>query len=168
MICYECDYKIKRDFANFCDQCGADLNEMNKPKVKNQDTQKNIISLDLEMERVTDLFLLWNFNIVASFIFYIIHLKTDHFGFLVLIILFMLILSWILLLMKLREIAVLRHDSMKKLMLINFGLPFLGTFYYYLKMTQKLKIDHKKREFLSPFFLLALKNYLASGAPPNS
>ncbi len=168
MICYECGYKIKRDFANFCDQCGADLNEMNKPKVKNQDTQKNIICLDLEMERVTDLFLLWNFNIVASFIFYIIHLKTDHFGFLVLIILFILILSWILLLMKLREIAVLRHDSMKKLMLINFGLPFLGTFYYYLKMTQKLKIDHKKREFLSPFFLLALKNYLASGAPPNS
>jgi hypothetical protein len=64
-------------------------------------------------------------------------MKTDDYGYLFLIILFMLILSWILLLMKLHDVAILKHDSMKKFTVANFGLPFLGTFYYFLRMIKK-------------------------------
>jgi hypothetical protein len=137
MICYQCGHKIKQNFANFCDHCGYDLNEKLKPKVLNQSPPKENISLNDEIDRVTNLFLLWNFNIAASFIFYIIHMKTDDYGYLFLIILFMLILSWMLLLMKLHDVAILKQDSMKKFISSNFGVPFIGTFYYFLRMMKK-------------------------------
>jgi hypothetical protein len=137
MICYECGHRIKRNFANFCDHCGSDLNEKVKPKALNQEPAKETINLNDEIDRVTNLFLLWNFNIAASFIFYIIHMKTDDYGYLFFIILFMLILSWMLLLMKLHDIAFLKQDSMKKFILANFGLPIIGTFYYFLKINHK-------------------------------
>ncbi len=137
MICYQCGHRIKRDFANFCDHCGSDLNEKARPKTLNQRSVKETINLNDEMDRVTNLFLLWNFNIAASFIFYIIHLKTDDYGYLFLIILSMLILSWMLLLIKLHDVAILKHDSMKKFILSNFGVPLLGTFYYFLRMMRK-------------------------------
>ena len=137
MICYQCGHRIKRDFANFCDHCGSDLNEKASPKTLNQTSVKETINLNDEMDRVTNLFLLWNFNIAASFIFYIIHLKTDDYGYLFLIILSMLILSWMLLLIKLHDVAILKHDSMKKFILSNFGVPLLGTFYYFLRMMRK-------------------------------
>ncbi len=137
MICYECGHRIKRNFANFCDHCGSDLNEKVKPKALNQQPAKETINLNDEIDRVTNLFLLWNFNIAASFIFYIIHMKTDDFGYLFYIILFMLILSWMLLLMKLHDIALLKQDSMKKFILANFGVPIIGTFYYFLKINHK-------------------------------
>jgi hypothetical protein len=137
MICYECGHRIKRNFANFCDHCGSDLNEKVKPKALNQAPAKETINLNDEIDRVTNLFLLWNFNIAASFIFYIIHMKTDDYGYLFFIILFMLILSWMLLLMKLHDIALLKQDSMKKFILANFGVPIIGTFYYLLKINHK-------------------------------
>ncbi len=137
MICYQCGHRIKRDFANFCDHCGSDLNEKARPKTLNQTSVKETINLNDEMDRVTNLFLLWNFNIAASFIFYIIHLKTDDYGYLFLIILSMLILSWMLLLMKLHDIALIKQDSMKKFILANFGVPIIGTFYYFLKINHK-------------------------------
>jgi hypothetical protein len=137
MICYECGHRIKRNFANFCDHCGSDLNEKVKPKALNQAPAKETINLNDEIDRVTNLFLLWNFNIAASFIFYIIHMKTDDYGYLFFIILFMLILSWMLLLMKLHDIALLKQDSMKKFILANFGVPIIGTFYYFLKINHK-------------------------------
>ena len=137
MICYQCRHRIKRDLANFCDHCGSDLNENFKPKSLNQSSSQETINLNDEMDRVTNLFLLWNFNIAASFIFYIIHMKTDDYGYLFLIILSMLILSWMLLLMKLHDIALIKQDSMKKFILANFGVPIIGTFYYFLKINQK-------------------------------
>jgi len=137
MICYQCGHQIKRDLANFCDHCGSDLNEKVKPKALNQEPAKETINLNDEIDRVTNLFLLWNFNIAASFIFYIIHMKTDDYGYLFFIILFMLILSWMLLLMKLHDIALLKQDSMKKFILANFGVPIIGTFYYFLKINHK-------------------------------
>ncbi len=137
MICYQCGHRIKRDFANFCDHCGSDLNEKARPKTLNQRSVKETINLNDEMDRVTNLFLLWNFNIAASIIFYIIHMKTDDYGYLFLIILFMLILSWMLLLIKLHDVALLKNDSMKKFILSNFGVPLLGTFYYFLRMMKK-------------------------------
>ena len=137
MICYQCGHKIKGDFANFCDHCGSDLNEKFKSKVLNQSPSKETINLDDEIDRVTNLFLLWNFNIAASFIFYIIHMKTDDYGYLFLIILFMLIVSWMLLIMKLHDVALLKGKSRKKFILTNFGVPLLGTFYYFLRMIKK-------------------------------
>jgi hypothetical protein len=137
MICYQCGHRTKRDFANFCDHCGSDLNEKARPKTLNQTSVKETINLNDEMDRVTNLFLLWNFNIAASFIFYIIHIKTDDYGYLFLIILFMLILCWMLLLIKLHDVAILKRDSMKKFILSNFGVPLLGTFYYFLRMMRK-------------------------------
>ena len=137
MICYQCGHRIKRDLANFCDHCGSDLNEKFKSKALNQSPPKDAINLNDEIDRVTNLFLLWNFNIAASFIFYIIHMKTDDYGYLFLIILFMLILSWMLLLIKLHDVAILKNDSMKKFIVANFGIPLLGTFYYFLRMIKK-------------------------------
>ena len=137
MICYQCGHRIKRDLANFCDHCGSDLNEKVKTKALNQLRPKEAINLKDEIDRVTNLFLLWNFNIAASFIFYIIHMKTDDYGYLFLIILFMLILSWMLLLLKLHDVAILKNNSMKKFILANFGLPIIGTFYSFIKLTQK-------------------------------
>ena len=137
MICYQCGHKIKENFANFCDHCGSNLNEKLKTRALNQSSPKEAINLKDEMDHVTNLFLLWNFNIAASFIFYIIHMKTDNYGYLFLIVIFMLIVSWMLLLMKLYDLAILKHDSMKNFIVANFGLPFLGTFYYFLKMMKK-------------------------------
>ena len=137
MICYECGHRIKRNFANFCDHCGSDLNEKVKPRALNQKPTKETINFNDEIDRVTNLFLLWNFNIAASFIFYIIHMKTDDYGYLFFMILFMLILSWMLLLMKLHDIALIKQDSMKKFILANFGVPIVGTFYYFLKIHHK-------------------------------
>ena len=137
MICYQCGHRIKRDFANFCDQCGYDLNEKVKATALDQASPKEAINLNDEMDRVTNLFILWNFNIAASFIFYIIHMKTDDYGYLFIIVLLMLILSWMLLLIKLHDIAILKRDSMKKFLLSNFGVPLLGTFYYFLRMMKK-------------------------------
>ena len=137
MICYECGHRIKRNFANFCDHCGSDLNEKLKSRALNQAPVKETINLKDEIDRVTNLFLLWNFNIAASFIFYIIHMKTDDYGYLFFIILFLLILSWMLLLMKLHDIAILKQDSMKKFILANFGMPIIGTFYYFIKINDK-------------------------------
>ncbi len=137
MICYECGHRIKRNFANFCDHCGSDLNEKVKPRALNQKPTKETINFNDEIDRVINLFLLWNFNIAASFIFYIIHMKTDDYGYLFFIILFMLILSWMLLLMKLHDIALIKQDSMKKFILANFGVPIAGTFYYFLKIHHK-------------------------------
>ncbi len=134
MICYQCGHRVKREFANFCDHCGSDLNEKLKPKALNQSPAKETINLNDEMDRVNNLFLLWNLNIAASFIFYIIHMRTDDYSYLFFIIVFMLILSWMLLLMKLHDIAVLKKDSMKKFILANFGVPIIGTFYYFLKI----------------------------------
>ena len=137
MICYQCGHKIKENFANFCDHCGYDLNQKVKPKSLNQSAPKKTISLNDEMDRVTNLFLLWNFNIAASFIFYIIHMKTDDYGYLFLIILFMLIVSWMLLLIKLHDLAIVKNEPMKKFILSNFGVPLLGTFYYFLRIMKK-------------------------------
>ena len=137
MICYQCGHKIKENFANFCDHCGYDLNQKVNPKSLNQSSPKETICLNDEVDRVTNLFLLWNFNIAASFFFYIIHMKSDDYGYLFLIILFMLILSWMLLLIKLHDLTILKHDSMKKFILANFGLPLLGTFYYFVRMMKK-------------------------------
>ena len=137
MICYQCGHKIKENFANFCDHCGSDLNEKFKPKILNQAHQKETINLSDEMDRVTNLFLLWNFNIAASFFFYIIHMKTDDYGYLFLIILFMLILSWMLLLIKLHDLAILKHEPKKKFIVSNFGVPLLGTFYYFLRIMKE-------------------------------
>ena len=137
MICYQCGHRIKRDLANFCDHCGSDLNEKFKSKALNQSPPKDAINLNDEMDRVTNLFLLWNFNIAALFIFYIIHMKTDDYGYLFLIILFMLILSWMLLLIKLHDVATIKNDSMKMFIVANFGMPLLGTFYYFLRIMKK-------------------------------
>ena len=137
MICYQCGHRIKRDLANFCDHCGSDLNEKFKSKSLNQSPPKEAMNLNDEMDRVTNLFLLGNFNIAASFFFYIIHMKTDNYSYLFLIILFMLILSWMLLLIKLHDVAIMKQDSMKKFIVANFGLPLLGTFYYFLRMMKK-------------------------------
>jgi ribosomal protein L37E len=137
MICFQCGHRIKNNLANFCDHCGFDLNEKQKFRTFNQAPAKETKNLNDEIDRVTNLFLLWNFNIAASFIFYIIHVKTDDYGYLFFTILFMLILSWMLLLMKLHDIALLKQDSMKKFILANFGVPVFGTFYYFFKINLK-------------------------------
>ena len=134
MICYQCGHQIKREFAKFCDHCGSNLET--KPK-KSFIKKEVAINMDDEMEQATNLFLLWNGNIVATFIFYIIHIVTDSYTYLFLLVLFMLLLAWMLLLIKLHDLAILKHDSMKKFILSNFGLPLLGTFYYFLRMTKK-------------------------------
>jgi len=94
------------------------------------------ISMDDEMERATNLFLLWNGNIVATFIFYIIHMVTDSYAYLFLLVLFMLLLSWMLLLMKLHDLTISKHGSVKEFILTNFCIHVLGTFYYFLKLTK--------------------------------
>jgi hypothetical protein len=137
MICYQCGHRVKGDFANFCDNCGADLNERVKPKASNTPSSDKVIDIHQEMDRVTNLFILWNFNIAASFIFYIIHMRTDDYGYLFLIILFMLIVSWMLLLIKLHDIAVIKHEPRQRFLWANFGLPLLGTFYYFSRVTKK-------------------------------
>ena len=133
MICYQCGHQIKSDLAKFCDHCGSNL----EIKPKTSFVKKEVaINIDDEMDRATNLFLLWNGNIVTTFIFYIIHVVTDNYAFLFLLVLFMLLLSWLLLLIKLHDLNVRKHGSVKDFILTNFFVPILGTFYYFLKLTK--------------------------------
>ena len=134
MICYQCGNLIKREFSKFCDHCGSNL----EIKPKTSFAKKEVaINIDDEMERATNLFLLWNGNIVATFIFYIMHIVTDNYAYLFLLMLFMCLLSWMLLLIKLHDLSVSKHDSKREFILINFGMPVIGTFYSFIKLTQK-------------------------------
>ena len=134
MICYQCGHQIKREFSKFCDHCGSNL----EIKPKTSFAKKEIaININDEMARATDLFLLWNGNIVATFIFYIIHLVTDSYAYLFLLVLFMLLLSWMLLLIKLHDLNVRKHGSTREFILMNFTIPILGTFYCFIKLAQK-------------------------------
>ncbi len=134
MICYECGHQIKRDLANFCDHCGSNL----ETRPKKTSTQKEVVmKMEDEIDQAANLFLLWNSAIAAAFVFYIIHVMTDGYLYLFLLVLFMLVVSWILLLTKLHDLASRYHQSKKKFMLMNFGLPIIGTFYSFIKLTQK-------------------------------
>ena len=134
MICYQCGHQIKSDFARFCDHCGSNL----EIKPKTSFVKKEVvINMDDEMDRATNLFLLWNGNIVATFIFYIIHIVTDSYAYLFLLVLFMCLLSWMLLLIKLYDLTLRKHGSIKKFVILNFCIPILGTFYCFLKLSQK-------------------------------
>ncbi len=134
MNCYECGHFIKRDLAKFCDHCGSSLEI--KPK-KISIKKEASIKIEDEIERATNLFLVWNTTIAATFVFYIIHAMTDGFIYLFLLVLFMLVVSWILLLTKLHDLTLINHQSTKKLMLTNFGIPIIGTFYSFIKLTEK-------------------------------
>ena len=134
MICYECGHRIRRDFAKFCDHCGSSLEI--KPK-KASLKKEVIVKIEDEIDQATNLFLLWNSAIAATFVFYIIHVVTDGYIYLFLLTLFMLLVSWMLLLTKLCDLALINHQSIKKLILTNFGIPIIGTFYSYIKLTQK-------------------------------
>ena len=134
MNCYECGHFIKRDLAKFCDHCGSSLEI--KPK-KISIKKEASIKIEDEIERATNLFILWNSTIAATFVFYIIHAVTDSYIYLFLLVFFMLMISWMLLLTKLHDLTLIKHKSTKKLVLTNFGLPIIGTFYSYIKLTQK-------------------------------
>ena len=134
MICYQCGHKIKGDFARFCDHCGSSL----EIKPKKISIQKEVtVKIEEEINQATNLFLLWNLSITGSFVFYIIHAVTEGYIFLFFIVLFMLAVSWMLLLTKLHDLALRHHEPTKKFMLTNFGLPVIGTFYSFIKLTQK-------------------------------
>jgi hypothetical protein len=134
MICYECGHRIRRDFAKFCDHCGSSLEI--KPK-KASLKKEVLVNIEDEIDRATNLFLLWNSAIAATFVFYIIHAMTDGYIYLFLLVLFMLLVSWMLLLTKLHDLTLINHQSTKKFILTNFGMPIIGTFYSYIKLTQK-------------------------------
>ena len=134
MICYQCGHKIKGDFARFCDHCGSSL----EIKPKKISIQKEVtVNIEEEIDQATNLFLLWNLSITGSFVFYIIHAVTDDYIFLFFITLFMLAVSWILLLMKLYDLNVIKYGSIREFILTNFCIPVFGTFYYFLKLAQK-------------------------------
>ena len=134
MICYECGHRIRRDFAKFCDHCGSRL----EIKPKKASTKKEVtIKIEDEIDQATNLFLLWNSAIAATFVFYIIHAVTDGYIYLFLLTLFMLVVSWMLLLTKLHDLAIRQHQTTKQFILANFGMPIIGTFYSYIKLTQK-------------------------------
>jgi hypothetical protein len=134
MICYQCGHKIKGDFARFCDHCGSSL----EIKPKKISIQKEVtVKIEEEIDQATNLFLLWNLSITGSFVFYIIHVVTEGYIFLFFIVLFMLAVSWMLLLTKLHDLALRHHEPTRKFMLTNFGLPIIGTFYSFIKLTQK-------------------------------
>jgi hypothetical protein len=134
MICYECGHRIRRDFAKFCDHCGSSLEI--KPK-KASLKKEALVKIEDEIDQASNLFLLWNSAIAATFIFYIIHTVTDGYIYLFLLVLFMLIVSWMLLLTKLHDLSLRRHQTTKKFILTNFGIPIIGTFYSFIKLTQK-------------------------------
>ena len=134
MICYECGHAIRRDFAKFCDHCGSSLEI--KPK-KLSIKKEAIVKIEDEIDQATNLFLLWNSAIAATFVFYIIQAVTDNSIYLFLLVLFMLVVSWMLLLTKLHDLALKNHQSTSKFILTNFGIPIIGTFYSYVKLTQK-------------------------------
>ena len=134
MICYQCGHQIKRDFAKFCDHCGSNL----ETKPKTSFAKKEIvISIDDEINQATNLFVLWNGVIATSFVFYIIHIYSDNYTYLFILVLFMLILSWMLLLTKLYDLSVRNGQPTKEFILTNFGIPILGTFYSFIKLTKK-------------------------------
>ncbi|QDD01829.1 zinc ribbon domain-containing protein [Candidatus Methylopumilus planktonicus] len=134
MICYECGHRIRRDFAKFCDHCGSSLEI--KPKKAN--AKKEVaVKIEDEIDQSTNLFLLWNASITATFIFYIIHVMTDGYIYLFFLVLFMLAVSWMLLLTKLHDLSLRHQQPTKQFILTNFGVPILGTFYSYIKLTQK-------------------------------
>ena len=134
MICYECGHHIKRDLAKFCDHCGSSL----EIKLKKTSTQKEVVmKMEDEIDQAANLFVLWNSAIAAAFVFYIIHAITDGYLYLFLLVLFMLVVSWILLLTKLHDLASQHKKSSKQFILMNFGLPIIGTFYSFIKLTQK-------------------------------
>ncbi len=134
MICYQCGYQIRRDLAKFCDHCGSSL----EIKLKKTSAQKEVVmKMEDEIDQAANLFLLWNSAIAAAFVFYIIHVMTDGYLYLFLLVLFMLVVSWILLLTKLHDLASRYPQSKKQFMLMNFGLPIIGTFYSFFKLTQK-------------------------------
>ena len=134
MICYECGHVINKDFAKFCDHCGSSLEI--KPKKANA-KKEGVVKIEDEIDQATSLFLLWNASIAATFIFYIIHIVTDGYIFLFLLVLFMLLMSWMLLLTKLHDLSLRQHQPAKQFLLTNFGIPIVGTFYSYIKLTQK-------------------------------
>ena len=134
MICYECGHVINKDFAKFCDHCGSSLE--NKPK-KASIKKEVVVKIDDEIDQATNLFLLWNASIAATFVFYIIHVVTDDYIYLFLLTLFMLIVSWMLLITKLHDLSIRHYQPSKQFMLMNFGLPIIGTFYSFIKLTQK-------------------------------
>ena len=134
MICYECGHRIRRDFAKFCDHCGSSLEI--KPK-KGSLKKEVLVNIEDEIDQATNLFLLWNSAIAATFIFYIIHTVTDGYIYLFLLVLFMLVVSWMLLLMKLHDLSMRHHQPTKEFILTNFGFPIIGTFYSFIKLTQK-------------------------------
>ena len=134
MICYECGHRIRRDFAKFCDHCGSSLEI--KPK-KAYIKKEVVVKVEDEVDQATNLFLLWNSAIAATFVFYIIHAVTDGYIYLFLLVLFMLVMSWMLLLTKLHDLSVRHHQPAKEFILTNFGIPIIGTFYSYIKLTQK-------------------------------
>ena len=134
MICYECGHRIRRDFAKFCDHCGSSLEiKLKKPSLK----KEALVRIEDEKDQASNLFLLWNSAIAATFIFYIIHVVTDGYIYLFYLVLFMLMISWILLLTKLHDLSIRHHQPTKRFMLTNFGAPIIGTFYSYIKLTQK-------------------------------
>ena len=134
MICYECGHRIRRDFAKFCDHCGSSL----EIKLKKLSAKKEVVvKIEDEIDQASNLFLLWNSAIAATFVFYIIHVVTDGYIYLFLLVLFMLVISWMLLLTKLYDLSIRHHQSSKQFMLIHFGLPIIGTFYSFIKLTQK-------------------------------
>ena len=134
MICYECGHVINRGFAKFCDHCGLSLEI--KPKKANA-KKEVVVKIADEIDQATNLFLLWNASIAATFVFYIIHIYSDNYTYLFLLVLFMLILSWMLLLTKLYDLSVRNGQPTKEFILTNFGIPILGTFYSFIKLTQK-------------------------------
>ena len=134
MICYECGHVINKDFAKFCDHCGSSL----EIKPKHPSPKKEIkTNINEEIDQATNLFLLWNASIAATFVFYIIHIVTDGYIYLFLLVLMMLTMSWMLLLTKLHDLALINHQSTKKFILTNFGMPIIGTFYSFVKLTKK-------------------------------
>jgi hypothetical protein len=134
MICYECGHVINKDFARFCDHCGSSLEI--KPKKTNA-KKGVVVKIEDEIDQTTNLFLLWNASIAATFIFYIIHIVTDSYIYLFLLVSFMLLISWVLLLTKLHDLSIRQHQTTKQFILTNFGLPIIGTFYSFVKLTQK-------------------------------
>jgi hypothetical protein len=134
MICYECGHHIRRDFAKFCDHCGSSL-EIKPKKVSVR--KEVVVKIEDEIDQTTNLFLLWNASIAATFVFYIIHVVTDGYIYLFLLVLFMLVVSWMLLLTKLHDLSIRHHQPTKEFILTNFGLPIIGTFYSFIKLTQK-------------------------------
>jgi hypothetical protein len=134
MICYECGHIINKEFAKFCDHCGSSLEI--KPKKTNA-KKEVVVKIEDEIDQATNLFLLWNASIAATFVFYIIHVVTDGYFYLFLLVLLMLAMSWMLLLTKLHDLARRHHQSSSKFILTNFGLPIIGTFYSFVKLTQK-------------------------------